>query len=72
MLIAARPEVDNLDARFVGLLEKDILRLQVAVNDLSLPQKLQGNENLDREATNRFHIESVVAIPLDELVQIFA
>ena len=46
VLSATAAKVDNLDRRVRLVCEHDVLRLQVAVNDLDLNELLQANQNL--------------------------
>jgi hypothetical protein len=41
VLEAARAEIDNLNSRFVNLSEQNILRLEIAMDDVVLPHVVQ-------------------------------
>jgi hypothetical protein len=67
---AAGPKVDDLDGVLVGVLQQDVLRLQVAVDDVVLVQKGERLQDLDAKAPDAVHAESLVVVVLDRLVQV--
>ena len=52
VLEAATTIVNNFDARLIWLLEKDILRLEIAVDDVVVALKFESLQNLNGEAAN--------------------
>jgi hypothetical protein len=50
-----RPLRPYLDARLVGLLEENVLGLEIAVDDPLLPQEPQAHEQLDRKPAASNH-----------------
>ncbi len=72
MLVAARAEVDDLDAAAALLLEQNILRFQVAVDDLHLGQGLQALQYRVGELADELQREAGELVLLDELVEIHA
>ena len=70
VLEAARAEVNELDAALVGTLQQDVLGLQVAVNDLLLPQKLERLQDLNSESTDERERDALEVVVLNEFVQV--
>ena len=69
-LVAARAEVYHFEAGLVGVLEQDVLRLQVAVDDAERGGVLQGGEDLHGEAGHQGEREALEATEFDELVEV--
>ena len=53
VLEAAATIVDNFDTRLVRLFKKDILRLQITVDNLVVALELERLEDLNRESANQ-------------------
>ena len=54
------------------MLKQDILGFEITMDDFPLFEKLERDENLNSESSNELHIEPVVAVALDELVEVVA
>lgn len=67
---AARPIVNYLDSRLVRLLEQNVLRLHIAVDDIVFALKLQGLQDLDREPPHQGELNTLKIVDLDELIQV--
>jgi hypothetical protein len=65
-------EVDDFDARLVGFLEQDVLRLEVAVNDLEHLEVLEGVQELNCEPPYQVVIESIEVVDFEELEEVHA
>ena len=67
---AAAAVVDHLDARFVLLFEKNILRLHITVDQSVVVVVLQRLQNLDGEPSDQVLRHALEVVVLDELVEI--
>lgn len=67
---AAGAKVDDLDARLVGALQKNILRLEVTMNEGLFPQVLESLKYLDGKPANQRERHSFEVVVLDELVEV--
>lgn len=54
------------------MLKQDILGFEITMDDFPLFEKLERDENLNSESSNELHIKPVVAVALDELVEVVA
>lgn len=61
-----------LYSTFVLLLHQDVLRLQVAVNDVELVEEVERLQDLDGESADQVQRKTGKVGLLDELVQVFA
>lgn len=71
-LETAAAHVYHLYSTFVLLLHQDVLRLQVAVNDVELVEEVERLQDLDGESADQVQRKTGKVGLLDELVQVFA
>lgn len=69
---AARAEIDDFDANFALLLDENVFRLEVAVDDLVLPHEVQAHHDLYGEVLRELQGNASVLVALDELEQVFS
>lgn len=72
MFEARRPEVDDLDGTLRRMLEQNVLRLEIAMNDSMMSKQRERAEDLRGESTDEGRRESSKAVGLDEFVEIDA
>ncbi len=72
VLVAARAEVNDLYTTAALLLQQDILRLQVTVDDAVLVESVQALQNGVRELAHELQAEALELVLLDQLVQVHA
>jgi hypothetical protein len=72
VLETAASIVNYFDARFVSLLEKDILWLKIAVNDVILSMIFESLQDLYCKPANKAEGNSLKIIVLDKLIEIDA
>lgn len=72
ILEATATIVDDLDARLVWLLQKDILRLEIAVDNVVVALKFESLQYLNGEAPNQARRYSLEVVLLNKLVEIHA
>ena len=70
MLEATGSEIDDLEARLVWALQKDVLWLQVAVNELLFTEVLECLQNLNGEPPDQTERHSFEVVVLDKLIQV--
>lgn len=72
MLVAARAKVDNFYSTAPLLFQEDILRLEVAVNDSVLVQRVQTLQNGVCKLAHQWQTEALKLVFLNELVEVHA
>ena len=72
VLEAATSIVNDFDPRLIRLLEQNIFRLQVAMNDSVLPLVFQGLQDLNREPSNQPDRHPPELIVLNKLIEVYA
>ena len=72
VLEAATTIVDDFDPRLVRLLEQNVLRLQVAMNDPVLSLVFQSLQDLNGEPPNQSDRHPSELIVLNELIEVYA
>lgn len=71
LLFATRAaEIDDSDVGFPGFTKQDVLRLEIAVNDVLLLQQNQTCHHLTREATNEREGKALEVVRADELIKV--
>jgi hypothetical protein len=68
--VAATPKINDLDSALLFRPQKDVFGFQVAVNDASLLDEVEGLENLDRNPPNKREAEAFEAVLLHEFVEV--
>ena len=71
-LEAARPEVDDLNAAAAELAEEDVLRLEIAVDDVRAEEQRQTLEQRVRELADEVRSETAQLVLLDNLIEVEA
>ena len=69
-LEAAWTEIDDLDSRFVHLLQKNVLRFEVRVNNPVTMQEVDSIQQLQHEASDQIERQPVVPVGFDQLVEV--
>ena len=69
-LKAARPKVDDPDFRSHRMDHENVLRFQIAMNDLLGTKKDQAAQYLLRETTNKLQRKALEVMGLDEFVEV--
>lgn len=64
--------IDDLDSTLVGLLEQDVFRFQVAVNDAVVFLEFEGLQNLNGESSNEILGHALEVVVFYEFVEIDA
>ena len=70
MLKARRPKVNHFDPRLIHCLQEDVLRLEVAVDDLVLPHVGETDQDLDGEASDQVLGDALEVVVFDEFVEV--
>jgi hypothetical protein len=72
ILEATTSVIYNFDARFIGLLEQDVLRLKIAVNNTMLSLVFKSLQYLDCKPADKSNWHPSELIILDKLIEINA
>lgn len=72
VLVAGVAEVDHFDRAGALVLEEDIFRFQIAVQDLLVVEQLQALEYGDGKPLDQVHTETLVVVFANQLVHIHA
>ena len=68
VLEAARAKINDLDAGLINFPQQNILRFQIAMDDVVFAHVVERYQNLDREALNQTEREAQEVVHLDEVV----
>ena len=69
---AAGTEVNDLDTALPGMVQQNVLWLEIAVDDPVLPHEHERPQDLDSESANEARREASEAVGLDQLIQVDA
>ena len=72
VLEARRSKVDDLDSRLIWCLEKDVLGLEVTMNDLVIFDVFQTLQDLNGKSADQTQTYSLEVVVFDELIQVDA
>lgn len=68
--LTAATHIYNLDSTFVLLLQQNILRLEIAMDDFKFVQEQQCLENLDANPSNKVDRKAIELVLLNEFVEV--
>lgn len=68
--MTSRSKINHLDRRRLQVLQQDVLRFEIAMDDAGLVQHTEGIQKLGCKDANQTHSQSAELVLFDKLIQI--